>query len=82
MVLCSHDQKVIQANGSLAKQDCRIAPGTLLSKNRPEMYLTEHRTMFEAFARRKGEEARVLMETHTNESMERNLPKLESPKGG
>ena len=38
--------------------------------------------MFEAFARRKGEEARVLMETHTNESMERNLPKLESPKGG
>jgi len=80
LVDCSHSRKVIQTYESLAKQVRWVAPRTLLSQNRPELSLKEHRAIFEAFARRESGEARVLMETHTSESMERNLPKLESPK--
>lgn len=81
LVHCSRDQTLIQTYESLAKQVRWVAPRTLLSQNRPELALREHRAIFEAFARRDGAEARVLMETHTNESMERNLPKLDFPQG-
>lgn len=81
LVQCSHDPKLIQTYESLAKQVRWVAPRTLLSKNRPRLSLEEHRAIFEAFVRRDGAKARVLTETHTNESMERTLAKLESPSG-
>ena len=82
LVQCSRDQKLIQTYAALAKQVRWVAPRTLLSHNRPELSLREHAAIFEAFVRREGEKARGLMETHTNASMERNLPKLKIPREG
>jgi DNA-binding GntR family transcriptional regulator len=81
LVHCSRDQKLIQTYESLAKQVRWVAPRTLLAQNRPELSLQEHRAIFEAFANKEAAKARLLMEKHTNESMERNLPKLEPPAG-
>jgi len=81
LVHCSLDQTLIQTYESLAKQVRWVAPRTLLSQNRPELSLKEHRAIFEAFANKEATKARLLMEKHTTESMERNLPKLEPAKG-
>jgi DNA-binding GntR family transcriptional regulator len=76
LVCCSRNQRVIQTYISLAKQVRWVASRSLLIQNGPEQSLKVHLLIFEAFENKKGDEARSLMEAHTNESMKRCLSKL------
>ena len=76
LVLCSRNQKLIQTYVLLAKQVRWIAPKSTFFQDRMEQTLKEHRQIFEAFENRDGAKARMLMEAHTNGSMERSLSQL------
>jgi DNA-binding FadR family transcriptional regulator len=67
---------LIQFHDSLAKQVRWVSSRSFQFQNRPELSVNEHVAIFKAFERGEGEKARVLMETHTNESMERSLSKF------
>ncbi len=76
LVHCSRSKMLIQLHDSLARQVRWASSKSFQFQNRPELSLQEHLAIFEAFEKGDGEKARVLMETHTNESMERTLSKF------
>ena len=76
MVKCSGNQKVIETYILLVKQ---VRWASSLSHDlpgRPQHSLKEHQAIFEAFRQRKAEKVRFLLETHSNNNMERILSQL------
>jgi len=78
LVYCSRNQKVIDTYSLLAKQVRWAASLSLSLPDRPLRSTQEHLSIFEAFKQRDAKKVRVLMEKHTNDSMERILSQLRS----
>jgi DNA-binding GntR family transcriptional regulator len=76
MVNCSGNRKLIDNYLSLVKQVRWSTTLSLGLPGRPKQSFEEHKAIFEAFKHRKGEEVRLLLETHSNNNMERVLSQL------
>ena len=78
LVSCCGNQKLIEGYLSLVK---KVRWATTLSLQLParlEEAFREHRKIFEAFRRKDGEAARVLIADHSQASMQRVLAQMES----
>jgi DNA-binding GntR family transcriptional regulator len=75
LVYCSGNREVIDTYALLAKQ-VRWAALSLTLPQRPVQSTKEHLTIFEAFRQRDANGVRILLEGHTNASMERILSQL------
>ena len=78
MVGCSQNQTVIEVYQLRAMQVRWASSLSLGFPNRLSLAYKEHMEIFYAFSRKEGEKARVLMEKHTNGSMERIISRLRS----
>lgn len=75
LVYCSGHKKITETYTLLAKQD-RWAALSLTLPQRPVPSTEEHLAIFEAFKQRDAKRVRILLETHSNDSMERILFQL------
>jgi len=75
LVKCSGHKKIIETYTLLAKQ-VRWAALSLTLPHRPVPSTEEHLAIFEAFKQRDAKRVRILLETHSNDSMERILSQL------
>lgn len=76
LVRCSRNQKVVESYLSLVKQVRWATSLSLGLPGRPKQSFEEHKAIFEAFKQRKAEKVRSLLETHSNNNMERVLSQL------
>jgi DNA-binding GntR family transcriptional regulator len=76
MVKCSGNQKLIEIYVSLVNQVRWATSLSLGLPGRPQQSFEEHQAIFEAFRQRKAEKVRFLLETHSNNNMERVLSQL------
>lgn len=77
MVHYSGNKKLTNTFLLLAKQVRWATSLSLDLPDRPEKSLEEHKAIFEAFKNKEAEKVRVLLETHSNENMERVLTQLQ-----
>ena len=82
MVHCSSHRKIIEIYQLKVLQVRWASPLSLGFQDRPKRSIQEHRGIFEAFAQRDGQKTRMLMEKHTEGSMERIISKLEADRAG
>ena len=81
LVYCSRNQRVIDTYLLLVKQVRWAASLSLSMPDRPVQSTQEHVAIFKAFMRRDAEKVRILVENHTNQSMERILSQLRRKEG-
>lgn len=77
LVKSSGNQKLIETYNSLVKQVRWATSFSLRLPGRPQQAFEEHQAIFEAFKQRRAPEVRALLETHSNNNMERVLSQLE-----
>lgn len=77
LVKCSRNRKVVESYLSLVKQVRWSTSLSLRLPGRPQQAFKEHKVIFEAFKQRRAQEVRALLETHSNNNMERILSQLE-----
>ncbi len=82
LVFCCRNPQVIECFSSLAQQVRWAMPISLRIRERPDMILQEHRKIFAAFHNREAEKVRCLLETHSNNNMNRLLGQLEQMDAG
>lgn len=77
LVFCCRNPKVIDCFSSLAQQIRWAMPISLRVPERPAMVLREHRKIFAAFRNREAEKVRCLLETHSNNNINRLLGQMQ-----
>ncbi|MBW2056853.1 MAG: GntR family transcriptional regulator [Deltaproteobacteria bacterium] len=77
LVNCSGNQKLFETYRLLARQVRWAASFSLDVPGRPQESFREHQEIFEAFQQRRAEEVRALLETHSNNNMQRVLAQLD-----
>jgi len=78
LVHCSGNRKLIETYLALVKQVRWSASLSLLQfPARPQQALNEHKAIFEAFKHGRARDVRVLLETHSQNNMERICSQLE-----
>lgn len=77
LVKCSRNRKVVESYLSLVKQVRWSTSLSLRLPGRSQESFREHKAIFEAFTQRRTEEVRALLETHSNNNMERILTQLQ-----
>ena len=81
MVTCSGNEKLITTYLSLVKQVRWATSLSLLLPGRPQNAYEEHQAIFKQFKQGEAEKVRSLLETHSNDNMERVLSQLEDKEG-
>lgn len=77
LVFCCKNPKVIECFSSLARQIRWAMTIGLRVPERPAMSLQEHQEIFAAFRNREAEKVRFLLETHSQNNLNRILGQLE-----
>lgn len=80
LVFCCKNPKVIECFSSLAQQVRWAMPISMRVRERPVIGHREHLEIFAAFRNRKVEKVRSLLETHSNNNMNRILIQMEQKK--
>jgi DNA-binding GntR family transcriptional regulator len=78
MVKCSGNEKLITTYLSLVKQVRWATSLSLLLPGRPQNAYEEHQAIFKQFKQGEAEKVRSLLETHSNDNMERIFSQLEN----
>lgn len=81
MVTCSGNEKLITTYLSVVKQVRWATSLSLLLPGRPQNAYEEHQAIFKQFKQGEAEKVRSLLETHSNNNMERVLSQLEDKEG-
>jgi DNA-binding GntR family transcriptional regulator len=80
LVSCSGNQKLSETFLLLAKQVRWATSLSLKLPDRPKKSLVEHRAIFQAFKNKEAEKVRILVETHSDNNMQRVLGRMKSKK--